>query len=237
MGEVIGARADVARIEDHVRRALRTALARGADIAAEAEKRLSPAVAAIDSALALKRSADETEATAWAAVLAEDTKSDVGIGAVRDAMWNELGRARQSPYLEQVFPGGVSVYTSGNPSDQPVLMQVLRSRILSAAAPQWTDAQRTGWAAEIEALRVPYDAAVQAHRPTEAAALVATQAYRAAVHTGQARLRAFKRDLLSLGLTDPQIHEIIPDAATGSSAAKPPDGGSAGNGTADGPSA
>ena len=129
-------------------------------------------MAAIDSALALKKSADETAATAWAAVLAEDAKSDVGIGAVRDAMWNSLGRTRQSSYLDQVFPGGVSVYTSGDPSRQPVLMQVLRSRILSAAAPQWTEAQRSGWAAEIEALRVPYDAAIQAHRPAEAAAAV-----------------------------------------------------------------
>jgi hypothetical protein len=221
MGEVIGARADVARIEDHVRSALRNALARGAEIAEHAEKRLSPALASIDTASALKKSADETEATAWAAVLAEDAKSDIAIGAVRDAMWNAVGRTRQNPYLEQVFPGGASVYTSGAPSDQPVLMQVLRSRILSAAAPQWTEAQRNGWAAEIETRRATYDAAIQAYRPAEATALVATQAYRAAVHTGQARLRAFKRDLLSLGLTDAQIHEIIPDAASGSSAAKP----------------
>jgi len=221
MGEVIGARADVTRIEEHVRTSLRNARARGAEVAEQAEQRLAPAVASIDAAIALKRSADETEATAWASVLAEDAKSDVGIGAIRDAMWSAIGRTRQSPYLEQVFPGGIGVYTSGPPSGQPVLMQVLRSRILAAAAPQWSEAQRTGWAAEIETLRLAYDAAIQAHRPAEATALVATQAFRASVHSGQARLRAFKRDLLSLGLTDAQIHEIIPDAGSGSAAAKP----------------
>jgi len=235
MGEVIGARADVTRIEDHVRSTLRNALARGAEIAEQAEKRLKLAVDSIEAASTLKKSADETEATAWATVLAEDAKSDLAIGALRDAMWNAIGRPRQSPYLDQVFPSGASVYTSGDPSGQPLLMQVLRSRILSAAAPQWTEAQRTGWAAEIETLRVSYDAAIQAHRPAEATALVATQAYRASVHTGHARLRAFKRDLLTLGLTDAQIHEIIPDAASGSSATKPTDregpGSDAGTGT------
>jgi hypothetical protein len=82
---------------------LRAALARGGDIADAANARLAPAVAAIDAAVALRRSTDDAEATAWAAVLAEDSKSDSAIGAIRDAMWNALGRPRQSPFLDQVF--------------------------------------------------------------------------------------------------------------------------------------
>jgi hypothetical protein len=217
MPEIIGPKADVTRIEDHVRRTLRAAIARGQEIASAATERLAPAVAAIDSALALKRSADEAEAVAWAAVLAEDAKSDTGIGAVRDAMWNALGRPRQSPYLDQVFPGGVATYTSGDPRGQPVLMHILQSRILAASASPWTDALRTGWSAEIEALRTTYAAAVDTHRPTEAAAAVGEAGYRAAVRMAHARLQAFKRDLLTLGLTQAQVHDIIPDASTGGS--------------------
>ena len=213
MPEIIGARADVTRIEDHVRRALRAALARGQEIASAASTRLAPAVAAIDAALSLKRSADEAEATAWAAVLAEDAKSDAGIGAVRDAMWNALGRPRQSPLLDQVFPGGVATYTSGDPRGQPVLMHILQSRILAASASQWTEPLRGGWAAEIEALRTTYASAVDTHRPSEAAAAVADAGYRAAVRMAHARLQAFKRDLLTLGLTQAQIHDVIPDAS------------------------
>jgi hypothetical protein len=173
MGELIGARADVGRIEDHVRRALRAAKARGGEIAEAADGRLAPAVEAIDGALALLMPAREAEAVAWAAVLAEDTKSDTGIKSLRDAMWNALGRPRQSPFLDQVFPGGVTTYTAGSPTQQPTLMKVLCSRLLAVSAPQWSKEQCQGWAAQIETLRVPYEAAVETHRPTEAAVTIA----------------------------------------------------------------
>jgi hypothetical protein len=219
MGELINARADVNRVEDHVRRTLRAAQARGGEVADAAEARLGPAVAAIDAAVGVFEPAREAEAVAWAAVLAEDAKSDNGIKTMRDAMWNALGRPRQSPFLQQVFPGGVTTYTAGDPTQQPVLMRVLHSRLLAVSAPQWPKQQCEAWANEIEALRQPYAAAIEAHRPTEAAATVAEVGYRSAVRTSHARLRAFKRDLQNLGLTEPQIHEIIPDAAL---AATPP---------------
>jgi len=105
MPEVVGARADVGRIEDHVRRTLRAALARGGEIAVAAQNRLKAAVESIDAAAALANSTDDAEATAWAVVSAEDAKADAGIGAVRDAMWNALGRPRTSPLMDQVFLG------------------------------------------------------------------------------------------------------------------------------------
>jgi hypothetical protein len=49
------------------------------------------------------------------------------------------------------------------------------------------------------------------------------------------RLRAFKRDLLNLGLTEAQAHEIIPDATTapGATAPRSPNGGTADGGEAE----
>ncbi len=233
MAEIIGARADAGRIEDHVRKTMRAALARGEGIADAAQDRLAPAIAAIDAATELQKTADATEATAWAQVVAQDAKSDGAIGGIRDAMWNAVGRPRQSPHMDQVFPGGVALYTSGDPRNQPVMMQVLRSRILAASAPQWTQALRESWAAQIDALLGPYTTAVDAHRPAEAAALVAGAGYRAAIRSGHARLQAFKRDLLTLGLTNAQVHEIIPDASAGAGGgggAKVTGGVPAGNG-------
>lgn len=220
MGEVISPTAEVTRVEKHIRTALDVATARGGEVAAEAKARLEPAVEAIDNAVALRDAANETERTAWALVLAEDAKSDARIGSIRDEMWNALGRPKQSSHLDEVFPGGVGTYTSGDPLGQPLLMQVLRSRILASAAPQWTEAKRQAWADEIEAHRVSYAAAVDAYRPMETAATVADVGYRAAVRAGHARLRSFKRDLKNLGLTEVQIHEIIPDAGAGRSADK-----------------
>lgn len=220
MGEIVSAIADVTRVEDHVRTALEKATARGGDIAAAATERLGPAVSAIDGAATLRKAARKTAGAAWILVLAEDSKADTGLGGVRDAMWNALGRPRQSPHMDEVFPGGVSTYTSGDPRGQPLLMQVLYARILSASAPQWSEDKRKGWAAEIETLRVPYAAAVEAHRPAEATDIVAEAGYRSAVRAGHSRLVSFKRDLKSLGLTETQIHELIPDAGAGKSAAR-----------------
>jgi hypothetical protein len=233
MAEIIGARADAGRIEDHIRRTMRAALARGEEIAAAAQDRLAPAIAAIDAATALQKTTDEAEATAWAQVLAQDAKSDGAIGSIRDAMWNSLGRPRQSPHMDEVFPGGVALYTSGDPRNQPVMMQVLRSRILAASAPQWTQPLRDAWAAQLDASLGPYTTAVEAHRPAEASALVANAGFRAAIRSAHARLQAFKRDLLTLGLTNAQVHEIIPDASAGGASggsAKTTGGAAPGNG-------
>jgi hypothetical protein len=212
MGQVISSRAHVGRIEEHLRATLSAALARGGDVGEAAQSRLAPAIAAIDAASDHKKAAGKVEAQAWAAVLVEDTRSDVGIGRVRDAMWNMLGRPRPCALLEQVFPGGMATYTSGDPRQQPMLMQVLRSRLVKASAPEWPREQCEEWAAEIDALRERQQAAVEAHRPAEAVAAVADAQYRRAVHLGQERLTAYKRDLRTLGLTEDEIHEIIPDA-------------------------
>jgi len=115
MAEIIGARADAGRIEDHVRRTMRAARARGEHIAAAAEERLAPAIAAVDAAAELQKTANECESAAWA----------------------------------------------------------------------------------------------------QASALVASAGFRVAIRSARARLQAFKTDLLTLGLTDAQVYEIIPDASVG----------------------
>ena len=116
--------------------------------------------------------------------------------------------------MDEVYPGGMGTYTNGYPRRQPLLMQILHARILAASATQWPEPKRTAWAAEIEAARLPFNDAVEAHEPMEAAEIVAEAGYRAAVRTAHARLVSYKRDLKNLGLTEAQIHEIIPDAGS-----------------------
>jgi len=217
MGEVISSSANIDRIAEHVAQALQNGVARGGDIAAACKNRLETSQLAIENARTLHHAAEQAESAAWVIVLAKDNDADIAIGSVRDEMWNALGRPRQSPHMDEVFPGGVSTYTAGDPSHQPILMQILQSRITSASAPQWTDAKRTAWVATIEASRLPYKAAVDAHQPAEAAATVALAGYRAAVRGAHARLKSLKRDLKSLGLSEAQIHEIIPDASSNGS--------------------
>ncbi len=210
MGQMIAVTADINRVAEHVRTALRNALARGEGIGEAAQRRLGEAVVAIDVALGAHEAASKAEANAWAVVQAEDARSDVAIGHVRDQMWNALGRPRQNAALDQVFPEGVGTYTAGDQRLQPVMMHVLGQRILAASSPRWTKGMREGWAADIEEHRQSYQSGVDAHRPTEASALIARTTYRAAVRAAHTRLRDFKRDLQSMGLDDVEIHTVIP---------------------------
>ncbi|HRI66442.1 MAG TPA: hypothetical protein PK156_19470 [Polyangium sp.] len=213
MGEIISSTAKVDNIAEDVVESYRNGMARGGEIADACKSRLEAPVQAIENNAALRQSTESAESAAWVIVLAMDNDADNAIGSVRDEMWNALARPRESPHMDEVFPGGVTTYTSGDPRTQPLRMQVLQSRILAASAPQWSEPKRTAWAATIAASRTPYQSAIDAHRPTEAAATVAEAGYKASVRTAHARLKSFKRDLKSLGLTEAQIHEIIPDAS------------------------
>jgi hypothetical protein len=214
MGEVIAANAAVSTIEEHVKKALENARAAGGEAATAAEARLASVMSEIAAAKATSEAAVQAEEAAWRQVASADDRADLVVGAVRDAMWNAVGRVRQHPAMTQVFPEGVRMYTAGDARQQPLLMTVLESRIAAANAPDaWPDAQRKAWAATIEAARAPLAAAVEAHRPTEAARSVAEAAYRAFVRTGRGQLVKLKRDLSNLGLTEKQIHAIIPDAS------------------------
>ncbi|MDC0741644.1 hypothetical protein [Polyangium mundeleinium] len=215
MGEVIAATASIERIDGDVHTAHEIALARGGEVAEAAFFRLQPGVTAIDDAKAIHEAAKKAESLAWAAVAGIDHDADGLIGNIRDEMWNALGRPKQSSHMDAVFPEGIGTYTAGDPLGQPLLMQVLRARIVAADAPQWPEAKRNAWAAAIEAKREAYEAAVKSYRPIEAALVVAEAGYRAAVRGAHARLKNFKRDLKNLGLTEAQIHEIIPDASAG----------------------
>lgn len=212
MGAVIDAGAALERIEAHVRKAEENARLREGEIAAEAAARLGPALTLLDDSVSVLEAAKTAEATAWVVVLARDEAADRAIGSVRDEGWNALGRPRTHAAMEATYPGGVRTYTAGPPQKQPTIMLVLNDRITKVEAPQWKPEMRSAWIAKIDAARLPYDEALKAHEPLDAALTVAEAGYRAAVRSAHARLTAFKRDLKNLGLTETQIHAIIPDA-------------------------
>jgi hypothetical protein len=213
MGNLIKAGADTERVKAHVRTAYDRAIKSGGGIEAAARLRMGEAVAALAEAGVAYGEAAQAEEGAWNTVLVESAKCELAIGAARDALWNALGRPRPSPAMDKVFPDGVLTYLRGEKGDQPEVMGVLASRILAVAPGIWPAQLRAALAADITTHRESLQRALDAHRPTKAAARIARSVYRAAVQTAHDRLRAFKRDLLSLGMTEAAIHEIIPDAS------------------------
>lgn len=216
MGQVIRSDASVDLIEADVRATMRAATARGGEVQAAVEARLGPAAEALATTSATLAASSEAAETGWSVVVARDAEADLVIKRVRDEMWNALGRPKEHVAMSHVFAGGVGTYASGSLLEQPVLMGVLASRIQSAeGAPAWTPERRSTWVAEVTAARGPLEAAVTAFRPLEAARVVADAGRRAAARTAQARLVRLKQDLKDLGMTENQIHELIPDRSGG----------------------
>jgi len=75
MAEIIGHGQTLGRIEDHIRKNNARRAGAWEEIAAAAQDRLAPAIAAIDAATALQKTTDEAEATAWAQVLARTRRA------------------------------------------------------------------------------------------------------------------------------------------------------------------
>ena len=214
MGEVVRSNAAVEEIEEDVLKAALNAAARGGEVAAAGESRLGPSVAAIVSSKAVMLAAQSAASLAWAPVEAEDGKADKTIGRVRDAMWNALGRPKQHAALDGAVPGGIGTYTNGDIHGQPALMGVFAARIRATETPKWSEAAREAWATEITVSAGALKTVLDAHAPHAAAETVAEAGYRSAIRNGHSKLAMFKRDLLNLGMTEAQAHEIIPDAET-----------------------
>jgi hypothetical protein len=214
MNRLIRVNEGMEKVKAHTRTAYKNALALGGKVGEAATARLSEAVAALDVAEAGYRQAADREATAWSAVTAESSKSEVTIGTAHDILWNALGRPRPSAAVDQVFPGGIWAYSPRDKRRQPRLLEVLVTRLRSTPSDLWPTELRESLVARIEQNRQSLQRVLADHEPVDAAVDVARAAHKAAVRTAHDRLRAFKRDLLSLGLSEAAIHgEIIPDAS------------------------
>jgi hypothetical protein len=222
MGAVIARSASVDRIREAAQKALTTSLARGSEVLALAQLRITPIITALgDNEQQLNQARADDDAK-HAALLARDEESDLEIGSVCDEMWNAMGRPKQSIDYDLIVNGGKNVWTDGDPVKQPFLMAVLAKNIRNSNHPKLA-AKKEEWAQRIE---VKAAAQAEAAKPTEASyARVTglTMQRRTLADALQVGLVRFKRDLKNLGMTEAQVHEIIPDVpASGRSSDTPP---------------
>ncbi len=214
MGSVIARSASVERIQESASKALTAAKARGGEAQAIAEQRIAPVLVALaDSEHQLNgaRAADDAN---HATLLARDNDSDLEIGAVCDEIWNAMGRPGQSIDYNLIVNGGKNVWTDGDPAKQPALMSVLAKNIRSTNHPKLT-AKKEDWAKRIE---VKAAAQAEAAKPTEGSYALVTalnMQRRTLADALQVALIRFKRDLKNVGMTEAQVHEIIPDVPSG----------------------
>jgi hypothetical protein len=145
-----------------------------------------------------------------AALMARDSESDLEIRTVCNEIWNALGRPAQSVDYDLIVGAGTKTWTEGDPTKQPHLMAVLASNIRNTKHAKLIDKQEA-WAKRIEDKAA---AQAEAAKPTDAAHALVTvlsMQRRTLADAVQLGLTRLKRDLKNIGMTEAQVHEIIPD--------------------------
>ncbi|MFZ5786179.1 MAG: hypothetical protein ACOY3Y_07025 [Acidobacteriota bacterium] len=224
MGNTIRATAPAADIRDDVQATMRNAERKGGDILAAATARVAPHAERLTTSILSAEASQTALDAAMQAVLRADEPADRLIKRQRDGLWNALDRPRESPVMNDVYPGGVGTYTDCDVRIQPTMMQVLEARIGLISHPAVSAEQRAAWQAEIAAARTTLADTLAPLQAAEAVDVVADKALKAAARAAAVGLARFKRDLKNMGLTETQIHEIIPDRPVSSGRTSGPTG-------------
>ena len=214
MGTVVGRSASPERIKEAASKTLTNSRARGGEIQSLAESRLAETVGALDTNEQQLTDARAKDDAAHAALLARDEESDLEIATVGDEIWNGMGRPAQSVDYDLIFAGGKKTWTEGDPAKQPHLMGVLAGNIRNTKHPKLA-ARKEEWAGRIEKKATAQTEAATMADPIHARLTGLTMQRRSVADLAQLALTRFKRDLKNLGMSEAQIHEIIPDAPAG----------------------
>jgi hypothetical protein len=126
-----------------------------------------------------------------------------------DEAWNALGRPASSIEYTLIAGRGKSQWTDGDPRLQPILMTILAARFRQSTAAV-LQAGKEGWAQRVEAKAADQLGAATKLQAAEATLMGATGIARGVADLAQVALARFKRDLTNAGLTEAQIHDIIP---------------------------
>ncbi|MFT3772880.1 MAG: hypothetical protein QM820_46435 [Minicystis sp.] len=210
MGKVLPRSASPERILADFDESLKQARLKEGEVQKAAEARLGPLEAGVgkaeDDIEVDKAAVDELDDV----LLSLDAASDLEIGAVLDEVWNALGRPASSVEYTLIAGRGKAQWTDGDPRQQPMLMTILASRLRQSTAFALQDG-KDGWAKRIEAKATAQQKVATNLQAAEAKLGVSTGIARGVADLVQVALARFKRDLQNLGMTEAQIHDVIPD--------------------------
>jgi hypothetical protein len=218
MGSIIARNAAANRIADDVSKTIARADAPGGEVQKLTQARFSvlyPALTGIERQYNQARTANDL---LHVTLMARDSESDLTIGAICDEVYNTLGRVSVSVDYNLIFGSGKRAWTDGDPAQQPRLMQVLAANIRQTNNPKLAD-KKEDWAVRIEQKAAAQTKAAEPIAAANAQVTALKMQRRTLANAAQVALVRLKRDFKNIGMTEAQIHEIIPDSPAGSSAA------------------
>ncbi len=142
---------------------------------------------------------------------AQDTKSDRLLGRVHDDIWNLLDRPGNDPFLDLLFPGGISFYAEGADDDQPDKMDLLAELLEADIHPRLDAAKGKGFAGEILADSKVYRTLLEPARPARARVKLLERVRTAIAKSAAMKLADLKRAYKSERFTEADIHTVIPN--------------------------
>lgn len=216
MGQVIRKDAAATDIFADAGVAYSKAKAKGGIAATLAEERLAPILELIGTMTAQQKAASDLAAQLLITLDAADKKADKTIGAVSDAIWNAVGRPGpgNDPALSIIFPGGNTFYVDGDVTEQPDKMDLLVELLGAGLHPKLPAADAQQAIDTIKAEAADLRAAVEAARIPRAKVLLLGRVIQAIGRATAIELANFKRLLKANGLSEAEIHTVIPDRSS-----------------------
>lgn len=222
MGEVIRKTADVEDIIEDVGATVTNATARGGRARALADETIGPVATILTAVEEERRAALAALGPLAAALATADDVADGTIGRIGDESWNAMGRPAADPTYALLFPGGIAAYTDAPVEEQPDLMDLLGRLFGLSLYPKLTDEQRARWQSELAEGATALRRAVEAQRPAAVRVRLLERVRRSVARVGQMRLVALKRSYKNEGMSETEIHAIIPDASRPRPVRRPP---------------
>ena len=211
MGEIIRREAAALDILDDAQTALTNAMERGGAWESDVEARLAPLLVLALGVQTQREVARTGLLPALAALRVGTDASDRLIARISDETWNLVGRPVHDEAFELLFPGGISYYTEGDPSEQPDRMTLLAELLESGIHPRLPTARAHAFGAELRASGALLRAKDDAARPFRTRVALADKMECAIARAAHAALVSLKRVWKTEGKTEAEVHEVIPD--------------------------
>jgi len=211
MGDVIHKKAAVEDIVADCRSALTSGEARGDSIHSIAQQHLKAPLQVCDMVEQRLRAAESTLAPLVAQLNVADDAADALLGRTSDEIWNDIGRPASDPMFSLLYPEGVSFYTDGPDAEQPAKMELLAELLEANLHPKLDPKKGKSIAKQIRESAKTLRSAVEQTMVPRAQVAMLSRARTAIARSLQMSLVNLKRHYRASGLSDVQIHSIIPD--------------------------
>ena len=213
MGRIINAKASADRILRDVTVTLAVAEATGPEMFADAEEYLADVMVRAAEVDAQYEEHEELLLRYRAQLKAGNERCNDLIQQIRDEYFNLIGRASRDPIFKRVFPGGGSRFTGFRPKEKGMGMELLASALKAHRHRRVGDAEVERMAGALRAEAAKMADLVALLSPAVVQARVFVWQRTATAQMAHQRLTALKRFWLGEGLSEAEIHEVIPSHA------------------------